>query len=116
MNSYFLPAIRFIAWTLAVVIIILSIVPPDLRPETNVPHDLEHAGIFFLTGLAFGLAYDHSKGWLASYAVIFAAAVELSQLFVPGRHARVSDFIVDAAAMCFGLIVAWLARAQLRFA
>lgn len=110
MKLYLLPAIQFVAWTLAVVIIILSIVPPGLRPETSVPHDLEHAGIFFLTGLAFGLAYDYPKGWLATYTVIFAAAVELSQLFVAGRHARISDFIIDAAAMCFGLIVAWLAR------
>jgi VanZ family protein len=42
--------------------------------------------------------------------IAFAAAVELVQLFVPGRHARVSDFVVDAAAICSGLIMAWLAR------
>jgi VanZ family protein len=42
--------------------------------------------------------------------VAFSAAVELVQLFVPGRHARVSDFVIDAAAICFGLIMAWLAR------
>jgi VanZ family protein len=105
-----LVAIRFVAWTLAILIVILSIVPPGLRPETMVPHDLEHAGIFLITGLAFGLAYDHPKGWLPIYMVAFSAAVELVQLFVPGRHARVSDFVIDAAAICFGLIMAWLAR------
>jgi VanZ family protein len=110
MKLHLLPAIRFVAWTLAVVIVILSIVPPNLRPETIVPHDLEHAGIFLITGLAFGLAYDCSKGLLASYMVAFSAAVELVQLFVPGRDARVSDFVIDAAAICFGLIMAWLAR------
>jgi len=111
MKLHLLPAIRFVAWTLAAVIVILSIVPPGLRPETPLPHNFEHAGIFLLTGLAFGLAYDYPKGWLASYVVAFAAAVELLQLFVPGRHARLSDFVVDAAAICLGLIVAWLARA-----
>jgi VanZ family protein len=110
MNLHLLPAIRLVAWTLAAVIVILSIVPPGLRPETNIPHGLEHAGIFLLTGLAFGLAYDHSKSLLAGYMVAFSAAVELVQLFVPGRHARLSDFVVDAAAICFGLIIAWSAR------
>jgi VanZ family protein len=105
-----LAAIRFVAWTLAAVIVILSIVPPGLRPETPLPHDLEHAGIFLITGLAFGLAYDCSKVLLASYMIAFSAAVELVQLFVPGRHARVSDFVVDSAAICSGLIMAWLAR------
>jgi VanZ family protein len=105
-----LAAIRFAAWALSVVIVILSIVPPGLRPETIAPHDLEHAAIFLITGLAFGLGYDCSKGWLASYMVIFSAAVEVLQLLVPGRHARVSDFVVDAAAICSGLIMAWLAR------
>jgi len=110
MNLLLLPAFRFVAWTSAAVIVILSIVPPGLRPETNIPHDLEHAGIFLLTGLAFGLAYDYAKGWFASYMVAFSAAVELVQLLVPGRHARLSDFVVDAAAICFGLMMAWLAR------
>jgi VanZ family protein len=105
-----LTTIRFVAWTLAAVIVILSIVPPGLRPETIVPHDLEHAGIFFITGSAFGLAYDQRKGRLASYMIAFSAAVELLQLFVPGRHARASDFVIDAGAICCGLITGWLFR------
>jgi VanZ family protein len=110
MNLHLPSATRFVAWALAVIIVILSIVPPSLRPETIAPHDLEHAGIFLITGLAFGLAYDCSRGWLAGCMVIFSATVEVLQLFVPGRHARVSDFVVDAAAICSGLIMAWLAR------
>jgi hypothetical protein len=38
--------------------------------------------------------------------VIFAGAIELAQLFAPGRHARLSDFIVDASAACIGLAAA----------
>ena len=36
--------------------------------------------------------------------------VPAHQLAVPGRHARVSDFLVDAAAACVGIAIAWTLR------
>jgi VanZ family protein len=97
---------RIVAWTLATAITILSILPPDLRPDTGVPHYLEHFAIYWATGLAFGLGYERRQGLLAIPLVIFSGTVELAQLFVPGRHARLSDFIVDAIAVCAGLLTA----------
>lgn len=102
-------------WTLAIAIVVLSIVPPTLRPETDVPHVLEHFSIFFATGLAFGLGYARRHDMLALRLVVFDAAVEIAQLFVPGRHARLSDFIVDAIATSLGVmsvsLLSWI-RAQ----
>lgn len=94
---------RILAWTLAASIVILSIVPPGLRPETGTPHVFEHATIFFATGLAFGIGYDCRQDLLGAALVIFSGAVELAQLLVPGRHARWSDFVVDALAVTVGL-------------
>lgn len=93
---------RVVAWTLATAIIVLSVVPPNLRTVTPLPHDLEHFGIFCATGLAFALGYRHRNLLLPTLLVSFAAAVEVAQLFVPGRHARLSDFLVDAAGICIG--------------
>lgn len=104
-----LPAARVIAWALAAAVIVLSVVPPNLRPKTDLPHDLEHFGIFCATGLAFGLGYRFRHGLLLACLVIFAGAVECAQLFVPGRHARLSDFIIDAVAACIGAIMVLLA-------
>jgi VanZ family protein len=101
-------AARIAAWFLATMIVALSVVSPDLRPETGVPHDLEHFLIYAATGLAFGMGYERKRIPVALLLLIFTAAVEIAQLFVPGRHARVSDFIVDAVAMCAGLVVASL--------
>lgn len=98
-------AIRSIAWILAAAIIYLSLVPPALRPETDLPHDFEHFGIFCVTGLAFGLGYQYRRALLAALLVCFAGAVEVAQLFAPGRHARLSDFIIDALAASVGVIV-----------
>lgn len=101
---------RIAAWSLAAAIVVLSLVPPSLRPETGVPHKLEHFLIFAATGAAFGLGYDLGLVLLATQLVSFAGAVEIAQLFVPGRHARLSDFIVDGVAICVGSIAGSLAK------
>ena len=95
--------IRIAAWSLAAAIVILSVVPPGLRPETGTPHHLEHFIVYWTTGLAFGLGYDRKHNLLALLLVVFSGSVEIMQLFVPGRHARLSDFAIDGAAACVGL-------------
>ena len=98
-----LTIVRITAWSLSAAIVALSVVPPRLRPETGAPHHLEHFAIFAATGLAFGLGYR--KRWLvAPLLVVFSGSVEVAQLLVPGRHARLSDFVVDALAACFGFL------------
>jgi VanZ family protein len=98
---------RIIGWSLAAAIVILSVVPASLRPETSLPHKFEHFAIYWATGLAFALGYSLTP-LLATVLVLFSGAVEILQLFIPGRHARVSDFIVDALASIIGLITVLL--------
>jgi hypothetical protein len=92
------------AWSLATVIVILSLVPPVLRPQTGVPSGLEHLTIYSATGFAFGLRYGRRETLLAIFLVLFSAALESAQLFIPGRHARLSDFLIDALGACLGVI------------
>lgn len=101
---------RIAGWLLAVAIVVLSLVPPALRPETGLPHDVEHFGIFWAMGAAFALGYRKNYIRMVAWLVIFAGSVEIAQLFVPGRHARLSDFIVDALAACVGVLSVWLAN------
>ena len=101
---------RIAAWLLTATIVILSLVPPSLRPETSAPHSVEHFTIYAATGFAFGLGYKHRHDLLAILLVIFTGGIEIAQLFVPGRHARLSDFIIDAIAACMGLAIASLVR------
>jgi len=98
---------RIAAWALAAAIVILSPVP-TLRPETGAPHSLEHFTIFAATGFAFGLGYKRRHHLLAILLVVFSSAIEIAQLFVPGRHARLGDFIIDALAACIGAVMASL--------
>ncbi|MGZ5917048.1 MAG: VanZ family protein [Methyloceanibacter sp.] len=60
-------------------------------------------------GLAFGLGYA-SRSILATLLLIgFVGLVEIVQLFVPGRHARMTDFLIDALAVCIGVASAHFA-------
>ncbi len=106
-------AVRMSAWLLTVAIVILSLVPPELRPRLGGLHALEHFVIFSATGLAFGLGYRPGYS-TAIGLVLFAGAIELAQLFVPGRHARLSDFIVDALAACVGVAASQVWRGNNR--
>jgi VanZ family protein len=101
-----LQVVRLIAWSLAVLIVVLSLAPPDMRPGTGVPHNFEHFAIFAACGVAFGLGYGQRPGLVVPALGAFAGAIELAQTLVPGRHARLSDFVVDAAAICIGAAAA----------
>jgi VanZ family protein len=84
-------------------ITVVSVVPPGYRPVTPAPHNVEHLSPFLAAGLAFGLGYERHH-LLQSFALVaFSAAIELIQLTIPGRHARLSDFLVDAVSACLGV-------------
>lgn len=105
-------------WLCVAAIVALSLVSPSLRPVTRLPHDLEHAGIFVIAGIALGLGYPGRIALRMATMIAFAGAVEIAQLFAPGRHARVIDFMVDAAAASAGVALAaatlWTRRGSVR--
>jgi len=95
-------------WTLLFAIVALSLAPQPLRPVTPVPHIAEHATIFFFAGLALGLAYSSRfLEWLLGLST-FTLGIEIAQLWVPGRHARWLDFIVDVSAIALGLGIGFI--------
>jgi VanZ family protein len=110
MNSMVVIGARIVAWILAIVISALSVVPPWLRPETDVPHRLEHFAAFFVVGVAFDLGYGRRPILISIALSVFVALIEIAQIFVPGRHARLSDFIVDAIAVVSGSTLTAVAR------
>ena len=110
MRSHWIRTIcRTAAWLLIFAIAVLSLVQPSYRAVTHAPHNLEHFAIFFATGLAFGVGYPSRPFVLGSTLLIFCAAIEIAQRWVPGRHARLTDFIIDAAAVSIGVSMASLA-------
>jgi len=77
-----------------IAIVVLSLVPAHDRPVTALPHSLEHLTIFFAAGLAFGIGYPQRHRFQFPALLVFTAVIEMAQLIVPGRHARLTDFVV----------------------
>jgi VanZ family protein len=98
--------LRIIAWLLTAAVTFATLGPARLRPHSDLGQDGEHALAFVLVGLAFGLAYTRHRLLTAGIAVVLIGVLEMLQLWMPGRHARLEDFIVDALAACAGIAVA----------
>jgi VanZ family protein len=104
--------LRIWAWLLATAILLLSIVPPALRPVIAA-RNVEHYSIFFILGFTAGLAYDGSYWIRSAVLVTFIATVETAQLCVSGRHARLEDFAVNVVGCLLGVGIAGIARCLL---
>jgi VanZ family protein len=101
--------LRFLAWCLAAAVTFATLGPARDRPHAAIlTHAGEHAFAFILIGLAFGLAYPRDRSRLAAISVVLIGVLELLQLWVPGRHARLEDFVVDALTAIAGILIAAL--------
>jgi VanZ family protein len=93
------------AWFFVLAIVALSVVPPDYRVIVGFPRPIEHLSIFLLAGLAFGLGYPYRYATQSICLILFAGMVELMQLGIPGRHARLSDFVASTLGVGVAYIV-----------
>lgn len=96
--------LRAFAWLLVFGLIVVTVVPATDRPVTGVKHDYEHFFAFGFVGLTFTVAYLRRPiALMLSEAIVFAAVLELLQIPLPTRHARLEDFFTDALALCVGV-------------
>jgi len=99
--------LKLVAWSLAAAIAFATLGPPGYRPHaSSLGQDGEHALAFVLLGVVFGAAYTRTRLMTAGIAVALTGLIEILQLWAPGRHARLEDFLVDALAACVGLAAA----------
>jgi VanZ family protein len=97
--------LRIFAWLLAAAVTFATLGPPRFRPHADLGQGGEHALAFILVGLAFGAAYPRHRLLATMMAVAGIGLLEILQLWAPGRHARLEDFVVDALAACVGLAI-----------
>ena len=98
--------LRLFAWSLAAAVTFATLGPASLRPHSHLGQNGEHTLAFILIGIAFGFAYARHRLLTSAVAVVLIGLLEILQLWAPGRHARVEDFVVDALTACAGIAFA----------
>lgn len=98
---------------LLALIVFATLSPIGLRPHFG-DANLERALAYLLLGSALALSFPRHTARAAFFVVGIAAMLEALQLIDPGRHGRIEDMIVKAAAGLFGIAVITLIGRLLR--
>ncbi|MEQ1717484.1 MAG: VanZ family protein [Hyphomicrobium sp.] len=78
----------------ASMVAVLSLVPGEYRPQTGfIPDSLEHAICYCILGFFYCLAARRQRPQsIVLVIALFAAALELAQIYIPDRTADFGDF------------------------
>jgi VanZ family protein len=109
MNARTTTILRVIGLICVGVIAVLSLVPVELRPHIG-PKLLEHFGAYFATGLLLALAYPQLRWIIVAVLSVYAAALEIAQMWVPGRTAGIADFVSSSLGVCLGVVLVLVAH------
>ena len=100
---------RAVGLIAVIVIAALSLVPVELRPHVG-PKLLEHFGAYLATGLLVALALRRTSATIVVGLSLYSAALEIAQMWIPGRTAGFADFASSSLGACLGVVLVWAAR------
>jgi len=98
-------AVRLLAWLALIVVLVVTVSPPEDRPHLALDSaNFERAIAFAVLGCLFGGGYH--RRWLLAlcFVVLGAFGMEMAQLLVADRHARIMDAEVKAFAGALGVV------------
>jgi len=103
---------RATGWACVVAIAVLSLIPGFMRPDTGFPGQIDHTIVYCGTAGLLGLGYPAAKSRFGTTVMLIslAAALEVAQLWVPGRHSQFIDFATSAVGTCLGMLAAVVAH------
>ena len=99
---------KIAAWASVGFIIYATLVPLAMRPTLGrLGTDYERFAGYMVVSVLIGLAYPRHP-IRVGFAIITAAVIlEIAQLAIPDRDARVSDTLIKAAGALVGILAAW---------
>jgi len=88
-------------------IIVLSVVPGNMRPRALGNDYYEHFAAYFITGSLLAIGYLRPMQLLSSGVLlaICAGSLEFVQLWIPGRTASAGDFATSTIGAWIGLLL-----------
>jgi len=93
-------ASRLAGWIAVLAIAVLSLVPGEMRPRVLSVSQVEHVLAYMAAGstLTFGYFRRRNVAMIAALLPLYAALLEVLQIWVPGRVSR----LIDVAAGTLG--------------
>lgn len=93
------------AWIILLGVVFSTLSPIGLRPHVGGPN-YERLLAFAVIGGLFGVAYPQHLLRTALIVVGFALGLEVLQMIIPGRHARLFDALVKSCGGIVGVMAA----------
>ena len=97
---------RVAGLTCTLTLVVLSLLPGSERPQTGLPGQIEHVIAYCATAVFLGLGYSTARArvGVVLFLALLAAALELAQHWIPGRHSQLIDFVASSAGAGLGIV------------
>lgn len=98
-----------------VALIILAWLPEKAMTRTILGAHAEHFIAYLGSATIMGLTFRKSPrlAVLCALLIMYAAILEVGQLYSPGRHASVQDLAFSSAGVVTGGLFLWMARSRI---
>jgi hypothetical protein len=96
---------RTAAWLAVIIIIVLSLIPGEYRPQSGMPKPAEHFAAYFLTAVVFVWWYGPYYTWIIAGLCGLSALMETLQIWIPGRDGEFIDFVASSGGVVSGVII-----------
>jgi VanZ family protein len=99
---------RIIGWLAALVVVVASLLPGNLRPDLGFPGDSEHFVAYLGASALLAVGYEKwvKPVFVALFLTCIAGGFELVQYFMASRDADPIDLVEGAAGAFAGAILA----------
>lgn len=92
--------LKVIAWICIIGLAVASWTPGQEMIRTGFNTRLEHTAAYWVAGAFVILAYPRRPIWLIAVILCtYAGVLEIGQIYIPGRHAAVLDWIASSAGV-----------------
>lgn len=99
---------KIAAWASIAFVVYATLVPLAMRPTLGrLGTDYERFAAYVVVSALIVLAYPQHPVRIGVAVVTAALILEMAQLAIPDRDARVSDALIKAAGALIGILAAW---------
>jgi VanZ family protein len=104
-------ALKFIAWACVVGLAVASWTPGEEMVRTGFNTRLEHVAAYLIAGIAVIIAYPRRPDRsIAPILCAYAGVLEFGQMYVPGRHAALLDWLASSSGVLCACVTVFVFR------